>query len=189
MATELAAGRLPAAVGVPDGGQASLPAEGPGEAVRVEVEQVLEVGLLRLPVHGGGGGGRAGEDAVVVVVVAVEADVVQGRRRQQLPRARLAGVGVVVRATAAREAAVERQPVELGPGPGAATTTAAEPAREERHPRGLLRRGEVRQAVVVPPLRVVEEAVRAQLQRRAALHERRRAQQQQQQSRRRRHHG
>lgn len=170
MATELAARRLPAAVGVPDGGQASLLAEGPGEAVGVEVEQVLEVGLLRLPVHGGG---RAGGE--VVVVVAVEADVVQGRRRQQLPRARSAA-GVIVRPAAAREAAVERQPVELGPGP--------EPARKERHPRGLLRRGEVRQAVVVPPLREVEEAVRAQVQRRAALHERRRAQQQQQQQRR-----
>jgi len=149
MATELAVWRLPAAVGIPDGGQASLLAEGPGEAVGVEVEQVLEVGLLRLPVHGGG---RAGGE--VVVVVAVEADVVQGRRRQQLPRARPAA-GVIVRPAAAREAAVERQPVELGPG------AAVEPAREERHPRGLLRRGEVRQAVVVPPLRVVEEAVRA----------------------------
>lgn len=150
MAAELAARCLPAAVGVPDGGQAGLLAEGPGEAVGVEVEQVLEVGLLRLPVHGGG---RAGGE--VVVVVAVEADVMQGRRRQQLPRARLAA-GAIVRPAAAREAPVERQPVELGPG-----AAAAEPAREERHPRGLLRRGEVRQAVVVPPLRVVEEAVRA----------------------------
>lgn len=149
MAAELAARCLPAAVGVPDGGQAGLLAEGPGEAVGVEVEQVLEVGLLRLPVHGGG---RAGGEAVVV---AVEADVVQGRQRQQLPRARLAA-GAIVRPAAAREAPVERQPVELGPG-----AAAAEPAREERHPRGLLRRGEVRQAVVVPPLRVVEEAVRA----------------------------
>lgn len=165
MAAELPVRRLPAAVGVPDGRQASLLAEGPGEAVGVEVEQVLEVGLLRPPVHGG------------EAAVAVEADVVQGRRRQQ-PLGARGLAGATVRPVAARQAAVQRQPVELGP------AAAAEPAREEGHPRGLLRRGQVRQAVVVPPLRVVEQPVRAEVQRRAALHERRRAQEQQQQERR-----
>jgi hypothetical protein len=40
-------------VGVVDGRQVgNLPSEGPGEAVGVEVDHVLEVGLLHPPVHG-----------------------------------------------------------------------------------------------------------------------------------------
>lgn len=67
MASELAVGRLPTAIVLPDGGNASLLPEAPDEAVGVEVQKVLKVGLLALPVH------RAG----------VEADVVQGHLGQE----------------------------------------------------------------------------------------------------------
>lgn len=138
MAAELAVRRLPAAVGLADDGELGLLPERPCQAVGVEVEEVLEVGLLPLPVHVG--------------AVRVDTDVVERRRREE-PR-RLA-------AAAAGDAPVEREPVELVPGPGA--------AGQEAHPRRLLRLVQVRQPVRVPPLRVVEQPVRAQVQRRRAV--------------------
>lgn len=97
MAAELAVRRLPAAVGLADGGELGLLPERPCQAVGVEVEEVLEVGLLPLPVHVG--------------AVRVDTDVVERRRREE-PRRLAADV-----AAAAGDAPVERGPVELVRGP------------------------------------------------------------------------
>ncbi|BAS77448.1 Os02g0195533, partial [Oryza sativa Japonica Group] len=126
---ELDAGALPPAVGRPGRRKAGLRAEAPHEAVDVEEEQVLQVGLLGLPVHG----------------ARLQPHVVQRRLRQERAAARGDGAGA---GAGAPEVAVEHEPVERV-APRGRDGAREEPPRHERHPGGLVGGGEVAVAVVV----------------------------------------
>lgn len=138
MSPELDVRALPPAIGSPRRRQAGLLAEAPDEAVDVQEEQVLQVGLLGSP-----------EQASRLQPHVVQGRIGEERRRRNPGPRRAAGGG-------SPELAVEHEPVERLLAPQSSP-------RHERHPGGLVGRGEV---LLVPVVVVVAVAVNDGLERR-----------------------